>query len=136
MYDKSRFGGQGDRTAETVAVTGPLDLVIFEGWMAGFFHLSPSRLSERWRDAKDDPVHWASEHLDYPAPAFFLSHKEKDLLEVNDLLKPYVHTIWKQLDCFVQLAPVDMSFVWKWRLQVSSRTPPALHSALPPRPGH
>ena len=121
VYDKSRFGGQGDRSDETVQVEGPFDLVIFEGWMNGFYHLAPHKLTERWLEAKDDPVRWASEHLDYPAPAFFLSHKKEDVLEANDLLKQYVHKIWKYIGCFVQLAPVDMSYVWKWRLQVSAK---------------
>jgi D-glycerate 3-kinase len=104
-------------------------LVIFEGWMNGFYHLAPSKLKERWLEAKDDPVRWAGENLDYPAPAFFLSHREPDLQEVNELLKQYVHTVWKYIDCFVQLSPVDMSYVWKWRLQVSGDCVPPI---LPP----
>jgi pantothenate kinase-related protein Tda10 len=37
-YDKSQFGGRGDRAAEEgwPQVEGPLDVVLFEGWMAGF----------------------------------------------------------------------------------------------------
>jgi len=37
-YDKSAFGGAGDRAPEDTwpAVAGPLDVVLFEGWMLGF----------------------------------------------------------------------------------------------------
>lgn len=38
VYDKSQHGGRGDRAPESEwrEVTGPLDLVIVEGWMLGF----------------------------------------------------------------------------------------------------
>jgi D-glycerate 3-kinase len=38
VYDKSQHGGRGDRApqAEWRDVTGPLDLVVVEGWMLGF----------------------------------------------------------------------------------------------------
>ena len=37
-YDKSAFAGTGDRADESSwpNVTGPLDVVLFEGWMLGF----------------------------------------------------------------------------------------------------
>ncbi len=37
-YDKSAFAGQGDRlpTNQWSGVTGPIDIVILEGWMLGF----------------------------------------------------------------------------------------------------
>jgi D-glycerate 3-kinase len=37
-YDKSAFQGKGDRADESTwpSVEGPLDLVLFEGWMLGF----------------------------------------------------------------------------------------------------
>lgn len=37
-YDKSQHGGRGDRAPESAwpTITGPLDLVIVEGWMLGF----------------------------------------------------------------------------------------------------
>jgi D-glycerate 3-kinase len=38
VYDKSQHGGRGDRSTESQwrRVSGPLDLVIVEGWMLGF----------------------------------------------------------------------------------------------------
>ena len=37
-YDKSAYGGKGDRAKldEWATMQGPLDLVIVEGWMLGF----------------------------------------------------------------------------------------------------
>ncbi len=37
-YDKSCHGGRGDRAPESAwpVVKGPLDIVLFEGWMLGF----------------------------------------------------------------------------------------------------
>lgn len=35
-YNKSAYGGQGDRAEEGTWIKGPLDLVIVEGWMLGF----------------------------------------------------------------------------------------------------
>ncbi len=35
-YDKTAHGGRGDRSAQTTRVSGPIDLVLLEGWMLGF----------------------------------------------------------------------------------------------------
>jgi len=37
-YDKSAFAGQGDRFSQDLwtEITGPVDLILFEGWMLGF----------------------------------------------------------------------------------------------------
>jgi len=37
-YDKSAYGGKGDRAQQKdwMKMDGPLDLVIVEGWMLGF----------------------------------------------------------------------------------------------------
>jgi D-glycerate 3-kinase len=48
VYDKSAHGGRGDRTPEDSwrRVTGPLDLVILEGWMLGFSPVDQSALRD------------------------------------------------------------------------------------------
>ena len=62
-YDKSAFGGQGDRTdlASWTEVNGPgqetIEVVIFEGWCVGFRTLDEPELRNQWehsRAAKDD----------------------------------------------------------------------------------
>ena len=43
-YDKSAYGGKGDRAKKEnwAKMEGPLDLVIVEGWMLGFQPVDPS----------------------------------------------------------------------------------------------
>jgi len=118
VYDKSRFGGQGDRSEETVVVEGPFDVVIFEGWATGFGPLSQKKLEERYAEAKADPEAYGKKHLDYARPTF-LAHGLDDLLFINDQLKNYENGIWKHLHAFVQLKPEEMNYVWEWRLQVT-----------------
>jgi len=48
VYDKSAHGGRGDRAPERDwrTVTGPLDLVLVEGWMLGFTPVLESQLPD------------------------------------------------------------------------------------------
>lgn len=48
VYDKSLHGGRGDRApeAEWREVTGPVDVVILEGWMLGFEPIAESQLPD------------------------------------------------------------------------------------------
>jgi D-glycerate 3-kinase len=48
VYDKSQHGGRGDRAPEAAwrDATGPLDLVIVEGWMLGFEPVPESQLPD------------------------------------------------------------------------------------------
>lgn len=48
VYDKSQHGGRGDRAPESEwrHVTGPIDLVLVEGWMLGFEPVPESRLPD------------------------------------------------------------------------------------------
>jgi D-glycerate 3-kinase len=47
-YDKSAHGGRGDRAPRSTwrVVTGPVDLVIVEGWMLGFEPVADARLTD------------------------------------------------------------------------------------------
>ena len=116
VYDKSRFSGKGDRSENTVSVKGPIDLVIFEGWCTGFQSLSTDQLPQKYNMAKSDPKAYSSKHLDYEKP-FFLNHGLDHLEQVNSMLEEYETGLWQYLDCFVQLKPESMGYVWKWRLQ-------------------
>lgn len=53
QYDKSQFGGEGDRVPEdaweTVNDARPVQVVIFEGWCVGFRSLSAAEVEEKWR---------------------------------------------------------------------------------------
>ena len=48
VYDKSKHGGRGDRTpmSDWREVTGPLDIVIVEGWMLGFTPVAEATLDD------------------------------------------------------------------------------------------
>ena len=48
VYDKSAHGGRGDRAPEDAwrNVTGPLDLIVLEGWMLGFAPVEESALPD------------------------------------------------------------------------------------------
>lgn len=120
VYDKSKFSGKGDRSSEVVKVEAPIDIVIFEGWATGFYSISEDDLRTAYEQAKKDPKKYAHARYGYDDP-FFLSHDVQSLLQINDKLKEYEQLLWKYIDCFIQLQPQSMSYVWKWRLEVSPR---------------
>lgn len=57
VYDKSAHGGRGDRAPESAwrHVTGPLDVVVLEGWMLGFAPVPTADLP----DARLEPANAA-----------------------------------------------------------------------------
>jgi D-glycerate 3-kinase len=107
-YDKSKYAGEGDRAEDTVTVTGPIDVVIFEGWMNGFASLPAEQLRSRYDKAAED-----STVRNYPLQV---------LEEINRNLKAYEEQCWRHIDCFVQIEPVELSYVWTWREQVGRHT--------------
>lgn len=117
VYDKSKFSGQGDRSIETVKVQAPVDIVIFEGWATGFYSIEEKDLRTTYEKAQQNPAQYASSRYGYQEP-FFLSHCVESLLQINEYLRQYEDQLWSFIDCFVQLRPESMNFVWKWRLQV------------------
>ncbi|KAI8378572.1 P-loop containing nucleoside triphosphate hydrolase protein [Blakeslea trispora] len=94
VYDKSRFGGQGDRLPrdEWKESVGPFDIVLFEGWMLGFKPLPNSLLTQ-----------------------FKLS--QADIQVMNRLLEPYQHDIYPLFDIFIHLSPQQLEQVYQWRLE-------------------
>ncbi|GLI64652.1 hypothetical protein VaNZ11_007980 [Volvox africanus] len=94
-YDKSSYGGRGDRAAASTwpVVSGPLDVVFFEGWMSGFAPVDP------------------------PAAAAV----EPALVAVNEHLKSY-KAAWDELvDSWLVVRIGDPQWVYKWRLQAEER---------------
>ena len=116
IYDKSCFSGKGDRSKSITPVTGPIDVVIFEGWATGFHSIPSSELQQRYQQAQQDPVGYAKARYSYDKP-FFLEHELSHLEQINESTNQYQRELWPHLDCFVQLKPEDMGFVWRWRLQ-------------------
>lgn len=89
-YDKSAFSGRGDRAPPSAwsCVTGPVDVVLFEGWMLGF---EP-------RGGEEAAV------VDPQLPA------------VNALLGQY--DAWhREVDSWVVIQVANTDWVFNWRLQ-------------------
>jgi D-glycerate 3-kinase len=93
VYDKSLEQGQGDRLPVTQwkKVKGPLDWVLFEGWMLGFTKIPEIRM-------QSDP----------------------SLQVVNSLLRTYKDWN-VLLDGFVHLIPKDFSYAIQWRVEAEER---------------
>eukprot|EP00200_Dunaliella_tertiolecta_P002230 CAMPEP_0202351190 /NCGR_PEP_ID=MMETSP1126-20121109/7943_1 /ASSEMBLY_ACC=CAM_ASM_000457 /TAXON_ID=3047 /ORGANISM="Dunaliella tertiolecta, Strain CCMP1320" /LENGTH=376 /DNA_ID=CAMNT_0048943275 /DNA_START=154 /DNA_END=1284 /DNA_ORIENTATION=- len=90
-YDKSANGGRGDRADPSTwpKVNGPVDIVLFEGWMSGFSPLPEEEVK------KVDP----------------------SLVGVNAFLKAYRHVWDEMVDSWLVIQIGDPQWVFKWRLQ-------------------
>lgn len=58
VYDKSGHGGRGDRLppSEWRSTTGPLDIVVVEGWMLGFMPVAREDLNDPWLVAPNEAL--------------------------------------------------------------------------------
>lgn len=128
VYDKSKFGGEGDRVfggkfpEQQSDQEGPeensskyLDIVIFEGWCVGFQHLPETTALESYIP---DPVEDAAatpSSMETHIFKILKSHSEY-LHFVNNNLKQY-QKIWDFFDVFVHLDSRDINWVYDWRLQ-------------------
>ncbi|KAF5322257.1 hypothetical protein D9619_001691 [Psilocybe cf. subviscida] len=112
-FDKSLFGGEGDRVGggETVEQPPPVDVVIFEGWCVGFRPIN--NISARWKGT------WAAEKQT-------LGLKDvrfEDIEAVNSKLHDYL-ALWDFFDIAIELKPKaapssisQYAIVYKWRLE-------------------
>lgn len=130
IFEKALFGGQGDRSPLVKKVQGPVDIVLFEGWMLGFLPLSQSKLVCLYQEAQSDPAKFAAQHLDYADP--FLTHLSLDDVEtINAYLSHEGYRkMWEYCTAFVQLRPLEMGYTWDWRLEVSLMLSLSTWSAL------
>jgi D-glycerate 3-kinase len=98
-FDKSAFGGQGDRIG--FESFSPVDVVLFEGWFIG------TRPVEQ--TAFENP----------PAPIITL----KDRLfaqDINKKLQEYL-PLWDRLDRLIVLYPVDYRLSKQWRKEAEQK---------------
>lgn len=94
-YDKSAYQGRGDRAAQDAwpRVSGPLQVIFFEGWMSGFAPVEASAA------AQVDPA----------------------LAAVNQQLTAY-QAAWDELvDSWLVIRIKSPQVVFKWRLQAEER---------------
>ncbi|KAH9036128.1 P-loop containing nucleoside triphosphate hydrolase protein [Lactarius pseudohatsudake] len=110
-FDKSLFGGEGDRLPESewTPIHGPLDVVLLEGWCVGFYPQSRQYIERRINQ-----IPLGLEQT-FDVSAYTLEH----ILDVNQRLAEYAKW-WDLFDVFVQIAPpIESPYVhiYKWRLE-------------------
>lgn len=96
-YDKSAYDGQGDRESEASVLTGPLDVVLLEGWCMGFYPVSDAQLQRTW-----DHVVLPSSSDDDQAPERALQREIiqrlgvplADIEQINELLGDYADYVY------------------------------------------
>lgn len=110
QYDKLARGGEGDRKPAREwprRLGGPIAVVLLEGWMLGYCHVS------------EEFLHAAvSEHVE-------LRH----LRQLNSMLRPY-ETVWGLVGAWILLRAPDLSVVYRWRLEQEAES--RLCLAMPP----
>lgn len=95
-FDKSAWGGAGDRT--TLERVEGIDLVLFEGWFVGVRPIDPAI-------------------FDAPTPAPIATADDRAFArDMNEQLQNYV-SLWKRLDRLMVLYPVDYHLSQQWRRQ-------------------
>ena len=95
-FDKSAWGGAGDRTTSK-QVKG-IDLVLFEGWFVGVRPINPAR-------------------FDSPTPAPIATADDRAFArDMNQQLQHYL-PLWERLDRLMVLYPVDYRLSQQWRRQ-------------------
>jgi len=94
-YNKSAYAGRGDRADPSAwpSVPGPVDVVLFEGWMSGFEPVSDEQV------ASVDP----------------------NLVPVNQALRAYKAAWDDWVDAWLVVRIGDPQWVFKWRLQAEER---------------
>jgi D-glycerate 3-kinase len=98
-FDKSAWGGAGDRT-ETEMIAG-VDIVLFEGWFVGVEPISEPQLNQFLADA--------------PFP--ILTESDRQFArDMNAQLHNYV-PLWQRLDKLIVLYPKDYRISQVWRNQ-------------------
>ncbi|WP_341530988.1 glycerate kinase [Nostoc sp. UHCC 0302] len=94
-FDKSAFGGAGDRTTPEI-ITG-VDIVLFEGWFVGVRPI-------------DQNV------FDTAPPPIITDEDRAFARDINGQLKNYL-PLWEQLDSLIVLHPTDYRYSLEWRKQ-------------------
>ncbi|KAG8708763.1 hypothetical protein FRC09_001042 [Ceratobasidium sp. 395] len=121
VFDKSAYGGYGDRSEETVVVRPPVDVVLLEGWCFGFQPLEAEELRRRYESPSS-----GSEEAAVIAPyasqpqKFFKAHSLKALTDINNNLKAYAELWYKHFTHFIQassIVPENLHYAFEWRLQ-------------------
>ena len=112
-YDKSAYGGQGDRVRKDEWLDINRDkrqkteVVIFEGWCVGFRALRKDKLIREWEDAVRE-----RQEGNYIGRLGW--HRLEDVEYVNEALREY-DQLTDQLDALIHLDAENPLFVYEWR---------------------
>lgn len=106
IFDKSLCGGEGDRSSDTVAVKGPLDVFILEGWSMGFAALAEDELKRR-HDTKTS----------LSDTSYFLDQPLSSLITLNNYLADFSAQVYPPIETIVQIEPESYNYVFSWRLE-------------------
>ncbi|MBW4550022.1 MAG: zeta toxin family protein [Aphanocapsa sp. GSE-SYN-MK-11-07L] len=95
-FDKSAYGGVGDRRPDSEQVSG-IEIVLFEGWFVGARPIDPEQFAT--------------------APPPINSEQDRNFAsDINTRLKDYL-PLWQQLDGLIVLDLVDYRLSQAWRQQ-------------------
>ncbi|ODN89162.1 actin cross-linking [Cryptococcus wingfieldii CBS 7118] len=109
IFDKSKYGGEGDRSPKTRKVVGPVDVFILEGWSMGFAPLGEEELEKAYKDPKA-----ASPKT---SRVFFPDYPLESLKTLNEYLQPFASVLYPFFSSFIQIEPLSYDYVFQWRLE-------------------
>ncbi|MBD2214168.1 glycerate kinase [Nostoc linckia FACHB-104] len=98
-FDKSAYGGAGDRTTPEIAAN--VDILLFEGWFVGVRPIDPQGFD------------------DAPAP-IFTDADRTFARHMNRQLENYL-PLWQRLDSLIVLYPTDYRSSLVWRKQAEQK---------------
>ncbi|CAR21415.1 putative ATP-dependent kinase [Lachancea thermotolerans CBS 6340] len=107
VYDKSLFGGEGDRSASADEVALPVDVVIVEGWFLGFEAVGEKTLEQMRSEVSS------------PRGKLLRTHELQHLLQVDSGLGAYARALWNN-PTFRSVGVViaaDVANIYRWRQQ-------------------
>ncbi|CAK9437579.1 uncharacterized protein LODBEIA_P19570 [Lodderomyces beijingensis] len=103
FYDKSAYGGLGDRsTTDYQNVYRPADVIICEGWFTGFTPVSADLTRLKYLTHSPDSI--------------VQRHKLYQIEDINERLRAYV-PIWQTFAIFIVLKTDSILDVYEWRLE-------------------
>lgn len=118
-FDKSRHAGDGDRAPihTWTRVTGPVDVVLFEGWCSGFSPLSPLQLKEKHQHAQE--IQSEQEADTQESTSTLGDHEIRHLELVNKRLCSYSEDFSgpQHFNALVHIDTNDLKNVYEWRWQ-------------------
>jgi D-glycerate 3-kinase len=98
-FDKSAFGGAGDRTNPEIVTN--IDILLFEGWFVGVRPIDPNVFDT--------------------APPPILTEADRTFArDMNHRLHDYL-PLWQRLDSLIVLYPTDYRYSLEWRKQAEQQ---------------